>query len=312
MGGGHSIPQKAPPVPISIPQFPYPPNILQYLLSQSAGLKITYVPPGSSTASTIQTTQGDSSGTTPEATPSTWVEATLPPMYSGGFPPGSTTPPVPIGTMAPTPTPTIALQPAYSDPTLPPHPSKRHFRGHHKPHLLHSKHPTHKSHKSHKSHQQNKSTTTKTTTTTTPATPLIWKAAIEAMEYIKKIKVIKTGDQMNTFYNDLQNAISTMLQKSSIPSQNAATLIYLCTVITVAFQPFNKFISYNYLSHSYPTIFKDSAAYRKFCMVNFYSIQASQLLTKNKVLNQYIPVNNRVMQYMVPPLLQSILYELQQ
>jgi hypothetical protein len=146
----------------------------------------------------------------------------------------------------------------------------------------------------------------------TAAMPVIWKAAIQAMEYTQTINKITSGDKMNKLYADLLTALSAMTNTTAVASQNAATLLYFCTVITIVFQPFHKFISYNYLNRIYPTIFPDSKSYRKFCMVNYYCIQASQLFTKNTVLNQYINVNNRVMKYMVPPLLQSIMYELQQ
>lgn len=298
----YSSPQRAPPpVPISIPNFPYPPTILQYLISQSAGLKITYVPPGSVKAIPLQPSAPVSSSDTPEVTPSTWVEATVPPMYSGGGPPGTVPSSTSTVTTAPTPTPTIPLQPAYSNPTSSPQKSSQHKN---------SRWPIRN--QFWKTATKSKTAATKSKTAVTAATPVIWKAAIQAMEYTQHIKKITSGDKMNQLYADLRTALSAMNNTSALASQNAATLLYFCTVITILFQPFNKFISYNYLNRIYPTIFPDSKSYRKFCMVNFYCIQASQLFTKNTVLNQYINVNNRVMKYMVPPLLQTIMYELQQ
>ena len=266
--------------PINIPKFEYPRPILEYILSQTLNFRITYIPPGGSKSVDLKIP------TTPpsineedehlDGTLSGWKNVvSLSPL---GSPLDSETVP-PIST--PTSTPTIYIQPAYSEPThtpttppavtIPPIPS------------------------------------------ISPRTPLIWEAAINAMRYTKGLNLpITKKEQIYTLYIDLQNNILALLNGTQDNGEkNAAALIYFCTVITEVFKPFNEFISYNFLNGKYPDVFPDSKAYRKFCMINYYSIQASKLFNKNNVLKKYMPINDRMMKYMVPSVLNSVIYQLQ-
>jgi len=266
--------------PINIPQFEYPKHILEYILSQTRDFRITYIPPGGSnpvdlkvpTATPYMDEEDDLDGTL-----SGWKNISLLPL---GSPLDYETVP-PISTPTSTPTPTIYIQPAYSEPTHTP--------------------------------TTPPAVTIPPIPPISPRTPLIWEAAINAMRYIKGLNLpITKNEQIYTLYIDLQNNILALLNGTQDDGEkNAAALIYFCTVITEAFKPFNEFISYNFLNGKYPEVFPDSKAYRKFCMINYYSIQASKLFNKNTVLKTYIPVNNRMMKYMVPSVLNSVIYQLQ-
>ena len=255
--------RKPPPPQYSIPQFPYPENILTYLKSQSIGYSITYKPHNGSNLTLLEYSLDDTNeydGIGYESIPEETENEDI---------------------STPTSTPTINIQPAYSEPTYTP-------------------------------------TTPPTITIPpvpyiSPTTPVIWKAAINSMIYIQKLNLpITTNDKINIFYNDLHKTLTKMLLDSGTDGpKNAAALIYFCTVTTEVFKPFNEFISYNYLNSKYPTIFSDSKAYRKFCMINEYCIQSSKLFNKHTILKKHIPEANRMMKYMVSPILNSVISLLQ-
>lgn len=264
--------------PINIPNFEYPEQIKKYILSQTVNFRVTYIPPGGSTPVDLKI---------PTTPPGIIEEEDLDGTFSGwnnivslsplGSPLDSETVPP---TSTPTSTPTPHIQSAYSEPT---------------------RTPTTPS-----------SVTIPPTPTITPRTPLIWEAAIKAMRFIKGLNLpITKNEQMYTLYIDLQTNILELLKREDTGQQNAAALIYFCTVTTEVFKPFNEFISYNFLNGKYPDVFPDSKSYRKFCMINYYSIQANKLFNRNTVLNKYLPINDRMMKYMVPVILNSVIYQLQ-
>ena len=272
---------------IKIPQFDYPKNILLYIESQSTSYQISYTDPGSSAPVTLQippespSIPQDIQDISLNSTLVAWEYTSFSPM--GGPLDSATTPPPPTSPPTPTPTSTPYIQPAYSEPT--PRFTKR-----------------------------SKRVTIPPNEPITPGTPPIWEAAINAMRFTTGLNLpITTNQQMYTVYINLKNNILELLSGAEENNEkNAAALIYFCTVVTEVFKPFNEFISYNYLNGKYPSIFSDSKAYRKFCMINHYSIEASILFDKNEILKTYIPLNNRIMKYMVPPLLNSVISVLEE
>ena len=260
MGGGHSVPnrhrRKVANISISIPQFPYPPDILAYIISQSGGYNISFVPPGDVNSVPLETPPAPTETTPPSADedPPTWVDTTT--EYS--FDPSesvTTASPAPINTPDLT-TPSMPTIPAYSNPTYAP--------------------------------TEPPPTTPPLTSAPPPLTtppsniPPIWQAAISAMEFTAGLTLpITSKNQMYTLYDTLQKQIITLLGNGKDPNKNIAALIYFCTVVDVAFDSFNKTLAYNYLNGKFPAVFPDSKAYSHFCMINYYSIQASKIFVKN-------------------------------
>jgi hypothetical protein len=116
---------------------------------------------------------------------------------------------------------------------------------------------------------------------------------------------------MYTLYDTLQKKITTLMGDGKDPSKNMAALIYFCTVIDVAFDSFNQTLEFNYLNGKIPEVFPNSKAYSHFCMINYYSIQASKIFVKNPILDQYVNLNDRLVKYFIPPILKSVLAILQ-
>ena len=87
-------------------------------------------------------------------------------------------------------------------------------------------------------------------------------------------------------------------------------LIYFCTVITTAFKPFNENVSYNYLNGTYPGVFTDANVYRKFCMINYFSIHAKHYFDLIPARNQYLPTEQPVVIYAIHSLLNTIVEQL--
>ena len=275
------VPHECTIYPINIPDFKYPEQIKPYILSQTLNFRVTYIPPGGSTPVDLKipTTPPDMNEEDKNlnGTLSGWQDV---PLFPLGSPLDSETVP---NISTPTPAPTIYIQDAYSEPTRTPTTS---------PSVTIPKSPP-----------------------ISPITPLIWEAAITAMIYTKGLNLpITKKEQIYTIYIDLQENILKLLNKEGIQhigQKNAAALIYFCTVTIEVFKTFNEFISYNHLNGKYPGIFPDSKAYRKFCMINYYSIQARKLFNRNTVLNKHISINDRMMKYMVPSILNSVIYQLQ-
>jgi len=288
MGGGHSVPhypRHHKIQSISIPHFPYPPDILAYIISQSTGFKITYVAPGDVNPVPLESPPAPTTTPpSPDEDPPTWVDTST--EYS--FDPSQSTTtasPAPINTLEST-TPSMTSIPAYSNPTLAPT----------EPPITTS--PL---------------TSSPPPLTTPPANiPLIWKAAINAMEFTGGISLpITTKNQMYTLYDTLQKKITTLMGDGKDPNKNMAALIYLCTVIDVSFDSFNETLAFNYLNGKFPEVFPNSKAYSYFCMINYYSIQASKIFVKNPILDQYVNLNDRLVKYFIPPILKSVLAILQ-
>jgi hypothetical protein len=138
--------------------------------------------------------------------------------------------------------------------------------------------------------------------------PTIWTAAINAMVYITDKPTITN---MLKFYGDVISEIQKYDYKTGKPEVKMSALIYFCTISQIAFKPYNQKLAYNYLNSMYKDIFPNSNAYSKFCIINSYSIYANQLFNKNPVLNQYLNINDRIVLYMVPNVLDSIVASLE-
>ena len=289
MGGGHSVPRnnrRHKIQNISIPQFPYPPYILEYIMSQSNGFKISFVPPGDVNPVPLASPPAlTTSPPPPDEDPPTWVDTST--EYS--FNPSeasTTTSPMPINTPAPT-TPSMTTLPAYSNPTLAPTKSP----------------PT-----------TSPVVTSPPPPLTTPPTkmPPIWQAAISAMEFTGGINLpITTKNQMYTVYDNLQTQINVLMGDGKDKNKNIAALVYFRTVTDIVFDSFNKALAFNYLNGKFPEIFPDSKAYSNFCMINYYSIQSGKVFDKNPIMNQYVNTNDRLVKFFIPPILKSVLAILQ-
>jgi hypothetical protein len=271
MGGGHSRPYRhrkpSPPVPIEIPNYNYPSNILNYLVSQSTGFKISY---DSSSSGDIPTTGPTDPTQTEGDDGPTWVDATIPPNLLSPDSPDYVVPEIPL----------MTLLPAFSDPTFSPSSTTTPVKT--VPQLTIMSGPT--------------------------SLPSIWNAAINAMIYIKDKPTIT---DMSEFYTNVISEIQKYDYKTGKPEVKMSALIYFCTISQIAFKPYNQKLAYNYLNSTYKTIFPNSNAYSKFCIINSYSIYANQLFNKNPVLNQYLNINDRIVLYMVPNVLDSILASLE-
>lgn len=302
MGGGHSRPRRPPPkIEITIPDFPYPPEILSYIISQSSNYKISFTPPGAVSPVPLETSpKPDESSIIPSSTPSTWVDTEIPYSFDLSEIYGTTVDNTPVPTITrPIPTtPAKRTLPAFSDPTSQP-----------------TEPPNESStiQQIDTRNRKNKFFVPSPPLTIPPKkAPPIWQAAIDAMEFTGGLNLpITTGDQMYTLYDNLQNKIKSLMDNGKDPNKNMAALIYFSTVVRVSFESFNKTLAYNYLNGKFPTVFPNSKSYHTFCMLNNYSNYASVIFNKNPNLNQYLDINDRVVKYFIPPILNSVLSILQ-
>jgi len=303
MGGGHSVPRnnrRHKIQNISIPQFPYPPYILEYIMSQSNGFKITFIAPGDVNPVPLASPPAlTTPPPPPDEDPPTWVDTSTEYDFNPSEA-STTTSPMPINTSSPT-TPSMTTLPAYSNPTLEPEKASantwtnsgfKRFMGKRKKRIITSPPPP--------------------LTTPPPKMPPIWQAAISAMEFTGGINLpIRTQNQMYTVYDTLQTQINVLMGDGKDPNKNIAALVYFRTVTDIVFESFNRALAFNYLNGKFPEIFPDSKAYSNFCMINYYSIQSGKVFDKNPIMNQYVNTNDRLVKFFIPPILKSVLAILQ-
>ena len=271
MGGRHS--RGNPPIPISIPNFPYPSNIMAYLMSQSKGYSITFTTPtGNSGNMTMP-----SSITPADTTPST------------------------LATSAPTTVPvTTSPPPAYST-TLAPSSVDNTYNA------------------NNTSTPDYKMIFDRSFPNISPGVPPFWIMAIWAMVFVNVYGPITSYDKLQGCYSKLADTIKMFLGDGKKNANNVGVIILFSTVISLLFQPFTANFTYNYLSVNFPMIFNDmtdssgksvkgAVTYSKVVMINYYAKHTSDLLGKyGNPVNGYISINDRVMLYTVPTMMNAII-----
>ena len=312
MGGGHSRGRGRGPPPlidITIPDFPFPPVILSYIMSQSGKYKITLTPPGSSKTIELESPPAAETPDPPEEPP-TWVDTELQYLFDIPADTDDAAASSSVARIKKSANPAITKKPAYSHPTTPPIvPST--VEATLAPTLAPNTFPRFRN-----------TGMFRTLDINTPAPtgiqlpdniPIFWKSAIYSMEFIGGLNLpITTKEQMYTLYRTLQTQITKLMGDGTNNENNIAALIYFCTVIEFSFESFNQALAYNYLNGRFPEIFPDSKAYRNLCMINNYSIYAKVLFDKNPILGKHVDINDRTIRYFVPPILNSVLAILQQ
>jgi len=268
-----------PIIPISIPNFNYPPNIYRYLMSQSGGYNITFTTPSNTTYDIATAgdiiipsddTSDDTSGETTAPTPLTTTAApTTIPAYST--------------TLAPTPTPSGS-----SPTTIPPTSSPS-------PMSLDAKIPL-------------------IWVAAIRSMEFVQYDLRPPLTTIDQMRLL-----YSTLASEIQNYLDKetdpQIQKGN---GNCAAAIYFCTVITVAFSYFppallnaknptlNTYFLYNNLhgvNSPFSQIFANSDNYNTIVTLNYYCIQLSYVfkpyITKPNEI--YIPITDNVMKYMMNP-----------
>jgi hypothetical protein len=265
MGGRHSrLRPKRIAIAIAIPNFPYPPNILNFLLSQSSAYKITFVSPNGNT--------GTLPNSPPDPIETPFPDTTIP---SPTTPVPSDTSDIPAANIIPAYSTTLAPQVTYgptpTNPVNPPNPAA--------PFVL-------------------------------PAnSPAIWVAAIQAMEFLNNLGPIDTQDKLKSLYSNLSSQLPVFMGDGTNGSKNASSLIYFCTITTVAFEPFQSKFTYNYLNRTYPQVFIDAYVYQKIAMLNIFNAQASKIFNYYSIIpgNGYVTLTDRVMNYVAPYIINAII-----
>lgn len=240
-----------PPIPISIPGFPFPPNILDYLMSQSGGFVISFTTPQGATGNVPTQTNSIVKSVSK-------MDDEFAFTYSQPKKPQSSTLAYNT-TLAPTPAP-IPTNPV-SPPIVQP-----------------------------------------VSAADLPGNiPPVWVAAIRAMEYVTRIGPITSYDEIEKSFSDIAEALPSY--------SGAAAMIYLCVAITKMFEPFQSNFVYNYLNQTYPNIFIDASAYQKILIIHTFSQKFSRLMSYSPMIpgNGYVSVNDRVMIYVVPEVIKSIM-----
>jgi hypothetical protein len=108
--------------------------------------------------------------------------------------------------------------------------------------------------------------------------PPIWIAAIQAMEFVRDTGPLTQSSQLDAVYTNLIAKINNFKQGDN----NSGALIYFCTVVTVLFAPFINQLKYNFLHGQYSQLFPNAKVYQKFCMVYLMSSNLCKFFDKNK------------------------------
>jgi len=267
MGGRHSRPKhkKIEKIAITIPNFPYPPNILNFLLAQSSAYKITFTSPNGNTG-TLPNSPPDPTETpfpdiTTTSSPTTPIPSDTSDIPAANIIPAYSTTLAPQVTYGPTPT----------NPVKPPDPA---------------------------------------TPLSLPANfPVIWVAAIQAMEFLNNLGPITTQPKLKSLYSNLSTQLPLFMGDGINGSKNASSLVYFCTIITVAFEPFQSKFTYNYLNRTYPQLFIDAYVYQKIAMLNIFNSQASKIFNYYSIIpgNGYVTLTDRVMKYVAPYIINAVI-----